>query len=93
MEIPAELAHRIELFRDTGNIPLTEKELFQTDSWSQVMLGQHIVPETYHPIVDMMETEELNRFLEGLKTKVRGEVAQMPSHQSFIDQYCKSQPI
>lgn len=93
MEIPAELAHRIELFRDTGNIPLTEKELFQTDSWSQVMLGQHIVPETYHPIVDMMETDELNRFLEGLKAKVQGEVAQMPSHQSFIDQYCKSQPM
>lgn len=93
MEIPQELAHRIELFRDTGNIPLTEKELFQTDSWSQVMLGQHIVPETYHPIVDMMETEELNRFLEGLKAKVQGEVAQMPSHQSFIDQYCKAQPM
>lgn len=93
MEIPSELAHRIELFRDTGNIPLTEKELFQTDSWSQVMLGQHIVPETYHPIVDMMEIDELNRFLEGLKTKVQGEVAQMPSHQNFIDQYCKSQPM
>lgn len=93
MEIPAELAHRIQLFRDTGTIPLTEKELFRTDSWSQVMLGQHIMPETYHPIVDMMETVELERFLEGLKAKVNQEVAQMPSHQNFIDHYCKAKPM
>lgn len=93
MEIPSELAHRIQLFRDTGNIPLTEKELFRTDSWSQVMLGQEIVPETYHPIVDMMEIADLDRFLEGLKSKVRSEVAQMPSHQSFLDQYCKAKSM
>ncbi len=93
MEIPAELSHRIELFRDTGNIPLTEKELFRTDSWSQVMLGQHIVPESYHPIVDMMELSELEKFLEGLKAKVRSDVAQMPSHQEFLDKYCKAQSI
>jgi tryptophan halogenase len=92
MEIPAELAHRIALFRETGALPLEEKELFQTDSWTQVMLGQNIIPESYHPIVDMMKPEALNHFLESLKAKVRNEVNQMPSHQEFIDRYCKSKP-
>ena len=40
-------------------------ELFGENSWVQVMLGQGLVPEQYHPIVDMMSEEELKGFLEG----------------------------
>ena len=40
-------------------------ELFGENSWVQVMLGQGLVPEQYHPIVDMMSEEELKSFLEG----------------------------
>ncbi|MCY7294795.1 tryptophan halogenase family protein [Alteromonas sp. a30] len=90
MEIPAELSHRIQLFKETGTIPLQEKELFQTDSWTQVMIGQHIIPERYHPIVEAMGDDELGRFLNGLKQHVRGEVDKIPLHQDFINQYCKS---
>jgi hypothetical protein len=39
-----------------------------------------------------MKPEALNHFLESLKAKVRNEVNQMPSHQEFIDRYCKSKP-
>ncbi|MGI9249663.1 MAG: tryptophan halogenase family protein [Pseudohongiellaceae bacterium] len=92
MPIPPELEHRIKLFRETGAIPLQEKELFRVDSWTQVMLGQHIVPQSYHPIVDAMPIEELTRFLEGLKARTRDQVAKMPSHQAFLDQYCKAAP-
>lgn len=93
MEIPEELRHRIALFKQTGAIPLLEKELFQVDSWSQVMLGQGIYPESYHPIVDAMEVEELNRFLESLKGQVRHDVERMPSHQDFLDKFCKAQAM
>lgn len=88
MEIPHELKHRIELFKNTGAIPLIEKELFQTDSWTQVMLGQHITPNSYHPIVDAMDTNELALFLTNLKKQTRQEVDRMPSHHAFIQQYC-----
>jgi tryptophan 7-halogenase len=90
MEIPEALRHRIELFRETGAIPLQEKELFQVDSWTQVMIGQRIVPKTYHPIVDLMGDAELKRFLQGLKEDVKQKVAMMPSHQEFIDRWCKA---
>jgi tryptophan 7-halogenase len=90
MEIPSALRHRIELFRETGAVPLQEKELFQVDSWTQVMIGQRIVPATYHPIVDQMGDAELKRFLEGLKENVAAKVVRMPSHQEFIDRYCKA---
>jgi tryptophan halogenase len=93
MEIPDALRHRIQLFKDTGTIPLTEKELFQTDSWTQVMLGQHIRPGTYHPIVDAMAKPELEKFLHALKQQTRNKVDSMPAHQTFISQYCPSKPL
>lgn len=93
MEIPEALAHRIQLFRETGAIPLMEKELFLTDSWSQVMFGQGIMPQKYHPIVDQMSDRELERFLQGLKINVDKKLAQMPMHQEFIDSYCKAKPL
>lgn len=93
MDIPNELSHQVKLFKETGVLNLGEKELFQTDSWTQVMLGQNITPEQYHPLVDMMKTEDLKHFLDSLKGKVRQEVDQFPNHQDFLDQYCKSNPL
>jgi tryptophan 7-halogenase len=90
MEIPPELAHRVKLFRETGAVPLQEKELFAVDSWVQVMMGQRILPEKYHPIVDLMDKDELGRFLGSLRMGVEKRVAMMPTHQQFIDGYCKS---
>lgn len=90
MEIPEELRHRIELFRETGAIPLQEKELFRVDSWTQVLIGQRVVPRTYHPIVDLMSEAELQGFLRGLKESVAQKVARMPPHQEFIDHWCKA---
>lgn len=90
MAIPHDLQHRIDLFRQSGVFNLHEKELFQVDSWTQVMLGQHIVPQHYHPIVDAMSTQDLSRFLNGLKAQVRAEVDRMPSHGEFLQRYCRA---
>lgn len=93
MEIPESLAHRIRLFRETGAMPLQEKELFQVDSWTQVLIGQRIVPQSYHPIVDQMPDEELKAFLQAMENEVSQKVSRMPSHQEFIDHYCKAEMI
>jgi tryptophan halogenase len=90
MDIPEALAHRVQLFADTGAVPLQEKELFLVDSWTQVMLGQGIMPTGYHPIVDMMPPEDLRKFLAAIRSHVETSVGKMPSHQAFIDSYCKS---
>lgn len=93
MEIPDALQHRVELFRKTGTVALEQKELFQIDSWTQVLLGQRIMPESYHPIVDQMSTEELGRFLANIKNHVAQEVEKLPSHRQFIDRFCKAENV
>ncbi len=90
MEIPESLAHRIELFRQTGKVFRVPSELFAENSWVQVMLGQGIIPEQYHPIVNMMTEEELDKFLKGIHSSARNLVSQLPGHQKFIDHYCKA---
>jgi tryptophan halogenase len=90
MEIPESLTHRIELFKQTGRVFKVPGELFGENSWIQVMLGQGLMPEQYHPIVNMMSDEELERFLTGIHGAAHKLVSQLPEHQRFIDYYCKA---
>ena len=92
MDIPDSLRHRIELFRQAGRVFKVPTELFGENSWIQVMLGQGLVPEQYHPIVNMMSDDELTRFLSGIHSTVADMIGQLPEHQRFIDHYCKASP-
>lgn len=92
MEIPAALRQRIDLFRTSGRVFKAENELFAEESWIQVMLGQGIMPESYHPIADTMTERELAGFLRQLRQMTAAQVDELPSHQSFIDQYGKMAP-
>jgi len=90
MEIPQTLQHRIDLFKQSGRIFQKSNDVFAENSWSQVMLGQGLMPEQYHPIVNMMSDEELKGFLNGIKASVDKMVEQLPTHQQFINSYCKA---
>lgn len=91
MPIPDSLAHRIQLFSETGRIFRAEEELFRIDSWAQVMIGQGIMPQDYHPIVEMMADEDLSRYLPGLKASIESNVSKLPTHAEFIRRYCASE--
>jgi tryptophan halogenase len=90
MEVPESLAHRIQLFRETGRVFGAREDLFKENSWIQVMLGQGIMPEQYHPVVDVMSDDELTRFMQGIKSRVDSTVAKLPGHQAYVEQYCKA---
>jgi len=90
MEIPESLAQRIALFKETAHAYQAEGELFRVDSWTQVMLGQGIVPKHYHRITATLSDQELRGVLGSIRTSIDQTVAKLPSHQEFIDRYCKS---
>lgn len=93
MSIPRELEDVIALFRDSGRFYRNGEEMFAEMSWVQVMLGQGILPRSYHPLVDQLSDEELDSFIGGVRRVVANCVDAMPSHQAFIDRYCKAAPI
>lgn len=89
MSIPESLAHRIKLFKESGRFFPIEDELFGEYSWVQVMLGQGLMPESYHPIVDAMSPRELEGFLRNIRTPIVRTLADMPAHHEYIQRYCK----
>jgi tryptophan halogenase len=93
MDIPDSLDHRLRLFKDSGRVFQGEGDVFGENSWTQVMLGQGLMPKQYHPIVNMMSDAELERFLKTNKTKVDQVIGQLPTHQQFLSQYCPAKAV
>ncbi len=92
MDIPDSLAQRIELFRETAQVYQVPGELFQVDSWLQVMLGQRLTPKAHHQLGRMLTPAQLRQSLEDLKGHVDRALIRMPSHQDFVNQYAGIEP-
>ena len=90
MPIPASLQEYIDLFRASGCFFRNGTEMFGQTSWVQVMLGQGIMPASYHPAADWVSEEDLYRFVSHVEQVIASCVAVMPAHQAFIDRHCKA---
>ncbi len=88
MPIPDSLQHKIELFKSQGRIFRTQDDLFSEAAWLQVLLGQNIKPESYHPIADQLTDQQVQKYLSDLKTIFTNHASKIPSHQAFIGEYC-----
>jgi tryptophan halogenase len=87
MPVPDSLAQRIELFRDGAQAYQAAGELFQVDSWLQVMLGQRLEPKSWHRMGRLMPPAQLRRALDDLSGNIARAVERLPRHQVFLDQY------
>ena len=92
MAIPDSLAQKIELFRETGRVFRRNEELFAENSWVQVMMGQGIMPQSYHPIATKLPDEELARLFSTLRGNVARTVTGLPAHEAYVERYCGATP-
>ena len=90
MDIPDTLEQKIELFRDTARVFRKNEELFAEASWLQVMMGQGIMPKSYHPIAAKLGDKEIGIFLNTLRTRVEKQVEKLPVHEDYLKRYCWS---
>lgn len=88
MEVPDSLAERIALFRESAQAYQAPDELFRTDSWVQVMLGQRLEPQAHHEFARLMRPEQLRGALANVARNIDDAVAALPQHQAFLDGYC-----
>jgi tryptophan halogenase len=93
MAIPDSLAQRIALFREAGRVVRFNDELFTEDGWTQVMLGQGILPAAYHPLADQLSEAQLGEFLSLAATHARRQAEALPPHADFIAAHCAATPI
>ena len=88
MEVPDSLRHKIELFRATGRLFREQNDLFLESSWLQVMVGQGIVPQDYHPIANNLSKDKLFEMLNTIQAIKNEPLAKLPSHDDFLQSFC-----
>lgn len=89
IDVPDALKRKIALFKETGKIFREQDDLFHDASWLQVMLGQGIMPDDYHPIANSISDSQLQEMLVNMKKIKENLSATMPSHDQFIENLCK----
>ncbi len=93
MSVPDTLTQKMELFRTSGRIYRENEELFRKSSWLQVMLGQGIRPERYHPMAELLTPEQLQDYLGSIRRIINKAVEKMPTHRNFVEHHCNAAPI
>jgi len=91
MEIPKSLQDRIDLFRTHGRVYREGNELFTKLSWLQVMHGQRMQPQSYHPLADLRTEAEVAEYLDEVSGVIASCVKAMPSHNRFIADNCAAE--
>lgn len=91
MQIPETLGRRMELFRRTGKIFREQDELFSEIAWQQVLIGQGLLPQDYHPLADALSMQQLNEFMDGVRKIIDDTVSGLTGHEEFLQQFCHAQ--
>ena len=93
MEVPDSLQRRMDLYRSRGRIVRHGEELFTEINWLQVMHGQGLRAQGYHPLVDQRTPAEIAAFLGDVRDVIRKCVDVMPAHADFIAAHCAAHPL
>jgi len=87
MEVPETVQQKLDLFRSSARVVASFDELFDARAWHQVLIGQNVIPESYHPIADLLPEDRLKQFLDGLERAHMTEVSQWPDHGAFLAKF------
>ena len=90
MEVPERITEKMDLFRATGILTKENLDIFLEPSWLQVMVGQGIMPQDYHPLADTLTDEQLEDKLEKTRQTKMQPMDRIPSHDEFLEVYCKA---
>lgn len=83
--LPDSLAHKIALFKESGNLLREQNDLFLESSWLQVLYGQGIIPKDYHGLVNSVPEVQLNQMLTRLLEIKKEPIAKLPTHDEYIN--------
>jgi tryptophan halogenase len=88
MAIPETLEHKLALFRSRGRIVRVDNELFAETGWFQVLEGQNVKPEGFHPLAGLQSEADSLAYLESVRAVIGKCVEVMPDHAAYIARHC-----
>jgi tryptophan halogenase len=90
MPVPEALSYRTELFRSSGRVAFSERDLFVESNWLSIFIGQGVVPRRYDPLADLPASEILDERLRRMRGAIRQTAEAMPDHAAFIAEHCRA---
>jgi tryptophan halogenase len=75
---------RIALFGEAAHAFQDSHDLFRIDSWVQVMLGQRVLPSSYHSAAQLVPEAQLRDSLASLSSNIARAVDGMPTHEAWL---------
>jgi len=89
MRIPDTLQFKIDHFKRYGRLIGREMDLFGAASWTAVHIGQLNIPERSDPLIDFRDIDG-GAWLGKLSAAMAAEAGRLPTHQQYIDKFCKA---
>jgi len=86
MEVPGTLTNKIALFEESGKVFREQDELFTEIAWQQVMIGQNLIPQDYHPIANSLSNEQIMDLMGNLKVLINRTVDNLADHKAYLTQ-------
>jgi tryptophan halogenase len=90
MSVPESLDQKMTLFEGNGLLYKDADDLFRESSWVQVMVGQGLIPNSFHAMANRVSSDQLKSFLSDVQTLIARATNDLPQHQDFIDAHCKA---
>jgi tryptophan halogenase len=92
MDIPAELADKIQAFRQHAAVPRLPWEIFGADSWLALYEGMGVIPEQIPAAALQLPQQALLKELSQMRSFIHNTVQKVPTHSDFLERFCGYQP-
>ncbi|MEL6665792.1 MAG: tryptophan halogenase family protein [Pseudomonadota bacterium] len=90
MSVPEGLTEKMKLFSSNGLLYKDAEDLFRESSWVQVMVGQGLIPKSFHAMANRISPDQLTNFLGDVRKLIDRATNDLPQHQDFIAAHCKA---
>jgi len=87
VSLSGQLGHRMELFRQRGNIASYEQETFSPPTWASLLLANHCWPQKYDARLNGINIEQVQRYTSQMKAYIQQMIAAMPSQDDYLSAY------
>jgi tryptophan halogenase len=89
MPVPESLQQKIDAYHEHGDLLHYPWEIFHPDSWLAIYNGFEFYPKQYNENVDQLNIDYLKKSMAQMRASISNAVADLPTHQEFINQHCK----
>jgi len=90
MDLPETLRERIDIYLENGRLYRENNELFSENSWFAVFEGQNFRPKRYHPVIDNLSDEALDRRMSEIRRTTIKCLDAFEDHDRYLHKLCQS---